>query len=159
MWLESICKITKEAIEAVTGLPSTCSRPDKTKKIPNKSVTSLTGATFDSRSLRVNDVKDINMRYVSMILGYKSTHTNRLNSDSSLCIHSAYKMVNNNAKIDVCEWLKGELIDNLKNIKGDKKGTFHFGNLLVCLMLYFTKEIPEIGHKDFGYDIPIGKHI
>lgn len=39
-------------------------------------------------------------------------------------------MVNNNVKIDVCEWLKDELIDNLKKIKGDKKGTFSFENEL-----------------------------
>lgn len=49
------------------------------------------------------------------------------------------------------------MLDNLKKIKGDKKGTFCFGNLLVCLMLYFIKEIPSIGHKDFAYDIPIGR--
>lgn len=117
----------------------------------------LTRATSDSKSLRVNDVRDINVKYVSMVLGYKATHANRLNYVSSLCIHRAYEMVNNNAKIDVCEWLKDELIDNPKKIKGDKKGTFCFGNLLVCLMLYFTKEIPNISHKDFGYDIPVGK--
>lgn len=68
-------------------------------------------------------------------------------------------MVNNDAKIDVCEWLKDELIDNLKKIKGDKKGTFRFGNLLVCLMLYLTKQVPGIGKKDFGYDILVGKQL
>lgn len=26
-------------------------------------------------------------------------------------------------------------------------------------MLYFTKEIPGIGHKDFGYDILVGKQL
>lgn len=61
--------------------------------------------------------------------------------------------------IDVCEWLKDELIDNLKKIKGDKKCTFRFGNLLVLLMMYFTKEIPSTGHKDFGYDILVGKKL
>lgn len=61
----------------------------------------LTGATSHNMSLRVNNVKDINVRYVSMVLGYKATHANRLNFVSSLCIHSAYEMVNNNAKIGV----------------------------------------------------------
>lgn len=94
-----------------------------------------------------------------MILGYKTTHANRLNSISSLCIKTAYDMVNSDAKIDICEWLKDELIDNLKNIIGDKKGTFRFGNLLICLMLYLTKEVPGIGKKDFAFDIPIGKQL
>lgn len=159
LWLDSIYKITRQAIRAVAGLPSTDSRPKKTKKVPNNKVMILTGATSNSRSLRVNDIKDINVRFVSMVLGYKTTHANRLNSVSSLCINSAYEMVNNNAMIDVCEWLKDELTDNLKKIKGDKKGTFHFRNLLVCLMLYFTKEIPSTRPKYFGYDILVGKQL
>lgn len=139
LWLDAIHKITKEAVKAIIGLPTTGKRPDKTKKVPNDLVTKLTSATFDKTSLRVNDVKDINVRFISMILGYKATHANRLNSVSSLCIKSAYDMVTNNAKIDICEWLKDELIDNLGKIKKDKKGTFRFGNLLVCLMLHITK--------------------
>lgn len=119
----------------------------------------LTSATFDKRSPRVNNVKDINVRFVSMNLFYKATHGNMLSSVSSLCIKSAYDMVNDNKRIDVCEWLKDELIDNLKKIKGDKKGTFRFGNFLVCLILYITKEVPDIGKKDFGFDIPIGKQL
>lgn len=130
-WLDFIHKITKEAVKAITGLPSTNSRPNRTKKVSNDTVMKLTGATFDKRSLRVNDVKDINVKFINMILGYKDTHANRLNSVSSLCIKSAYDMVNDNARIDVCEWLKDELLDNLKKIKGDKKGTFRFENLLV----------------------------
>lgn len=157
--LDSIHKITKEAVKEVTGLPSTGSRLDITKRVSNDTVIDLTSATFDKRSLRVNDVKEINVRFVSMILGYKATHANRLNSISSLCIKSAYDMVNNNARIDVCEWLKDELIDNLKKIKGDKKGTFRFGNLILCLMLYITKHVPDIGKKYFGFDISVGKQL
>lgn len=120
-WLDEIHKITKEDVKAVTGLPTTGKRPDKNKKVSNDLVMNLTGATSDRRSLRVNDVIDINVRFVSMILGYKSTHANGLNSVSSLCIKSAYDMVMDNVKIDICEWLKDELIDNLGKIKKDKK--------------------------------------
>ncbi|GLJ54638.1 hypothetical protein SUGI_1173840 [Cryptomeria japonica] len=70
-WLDAIHKITKEAVKAVIGLPTTGKRPDKTKKVPNDLVTKITGATFDKRSLRVNDVKDINVRFISYKeLGY-----------------------------------------------------------------------------------------
>lgn len=62
----------------------------------------------------MNDITNANVKFVSMVLGYRVTHANRLNSVSSLCIHSAYEMIKNNAKIDVCEWIKDELIDNLK---------------------------------------------
>lgn len=158
-WVHSIHKITKEAIKVVIGLPFTGNRPDKTMKVSNDLVTNLTSATFDKRSLRVNDVKDTNIRIISMIIGYKATHENRLNSVSSLCFKCAYDMVNDNARIDICEWLKDELKDNLGKIKRDKKGTFRFGNLLVCLMLYITKQVPSIGARDFGFDIPVGKQL
>lgn len=130
IWLDSIFKISKEEIKVVTGLPSTSSRPNKIKNIPNKGVMDLTRATSDNRSLRVNDITDANVRYVSMVLGYRVTHGNRLNYVSRLCIHSAYEMVKNNAWIDICEWLKDELIDNLKKIKGYKKGTFYLATYL-----------------------------
>lgn len=94
-----------------------------------------------------------------MILGYKATHANRLNSVSSLCIKSSYDMVIDNVKIDICEWLKDELIDNLGKIKKDKKGNFRFGNLLVCLMLHITKQVLGIGYKALGFDIPVGKQL
>lgn len=158
-WLDSVHKITKEVVKAVIGLPSTGNRPNKTKKVSNDLVINLTGATFDKRYLRVNDVTNINVKFISMILGYKNTHTNRLNSVSSLCIKSAYDMINDNARIDVCEWLKDELIDNLGKIKKDKKGTFRFGNLLVCLMLHITKQVPSICIRNFGFDIPVGKQL
>lgn len=158
-WLDAIHKITKEEVKAVTGLPATGRRPNKNKKVSNDLVIDLTGATFDKRSLRVNDVNDTNVRFLSMILGYKATHANRLNSVSSLCIKSAYDMITDNAKIDICEWLKNELIDNLGKTKKDKKGTFRFGNLLLCLMLHITKQVPSIGYKELGYDIPVGKQL
>lgn len=69
-WLYYVHKISKEVVKAVTGLPSTGNRPDKTKKVSNDLVMNLTGTTSDKRSLRVNDVTDINVRFISMILGY-----------------------------------------------------------------------------------------
>lgn len=47
----------------------------------------------------------------------------------------------------------------MKKIKGEKKGTFRFGNILMCLFLYITKEVPGIGRKEFGCDIPVGKQL
>lgn len=157
--LESVHKITKEVVKVVTGLPSIGNRPDKTKKVSNDLVMNPTSATSDKRSLRLNDVTDINVKFISMILCYKTTHTNRLNLVSSLCIKSTYDMVKNNAKIDVCESLKDELIDNVGKIKKDKKGTFKFDNLLVYLMLHITKQVPDIGSKNLSFDISVGKQL
>lgn len=82
MWLDSIFKITKEAIEVVIGLPSTDTQPKKKKKIPNNDEINLIRATFDSHSLRVSTINDDNVKYASMVIGYKVAHTNRLNSVS-----------------------------------------------------------------------------
>lgn len=68
-------------------------------------------------------------------------------------------MVKDNVKIDECEWLNDELIDNLGKIKKDKKGIFRFGNLLVCLMLHITKQVLGIGIKNLGFDISVGKQL
>lgn len=50
-------------------------------------------------------------------------------------------------KYDLCDWMRSELMLNLGKIKGIKKCTFRYGNLIVCLMLYFLNELPGIGKK------------
>ncbi|XP_057820766.1 MADS-box transcription factor 56-like [Cryptomeria japonica] len=45
----------REAIKVVTGLLSTGTRPEKKKKIPNKGVMDLIGATSDNRSFRIKE--------------------------------------------------------------------------------------------------------
>lgn len=52
-----------------------------------------------------------------------------------------------------------ELISNLGKIKGDKKGTFRYGNLIVYFMLFFLNEISRFGKRQWAFDIPVGKQI
>lgn len=94
-----------------------------------------------------------------MVIGYKVAHSNRLNSVSILCIYCAHKMVKENVKYDLCHWMCDELISNLGNIKGEKKGTFWYGNLIVCLMLLFFNEISGSGKRQWAFDISVGKQI
>lgn len=68
-------------------------------------------------------------------------------------------MIKNNEKYDLCEWLRSELMINLGKIKGVKKGTFRFGNLIVFLMLYFMNELPSQGKKCWAHDIAVGMQI
>lgn len=78
---------------------------------------------------------------------------------STLCVDTAYRMVITTEKFDLYDWLKDELMANLTKIKGEKKGTFLYGNLIVCLFLFFIQTIPSIGHKDFAFDLLVGRQI
>lgn len=145
IWLDLPHMITKEVIQAVTILLKVGQEPGK--KISNTEVEKLIGATHDRRSMRVNTIKDTDVKFSSMIIGYKVTQSSRLNSITSSYIHVAYQMINNDGKYDLCEWLRSKLMINLGKIKGVKKGTFRFGNLNVYLMLYFMNELPHLGKK------------
>lgn len=65
--------ITKEAIQAVTNLPKVRQEPGK--KISTTIVENITDATHDRRSIMVITIKDIDVKFVSMIISYKVTQS------------------------------------------------------------------------------------
>lgn len=150
-------KITKEAIQAITSLSSTRLHPDK--KVSNDFVRKITSAISGKRSMKVSTITDTDIKFGSMVIGYKVTQSNGLNSVSSSCILVAYRMMRENAKLDLCGWMLEELVINFGKIKGEKKGTFQYGNLLVYLRLYFLNDTPESGRKQWDFDIPIGRQL
>lgn len=99
----------------------------------------------------MSTITDTDIKFGSMIIGYKVTQSNRLNLVSSSCILAAYRMMRENIKLDLCDWMLEELLIKLGNIKGEKKGTFWYGNLLVCLMLYFLNDTPSFGRKQWAF--------
>lgn len=157
IWLDRPYKIMKEAIKAITGLSQIGQHPEK--KISNDQVNKLTGATSDRRSMRVNSITDRDIRFSSMIIGYKVTQSNRLNLVSSSCIYVAHKIMRENEKIDLHGWMLDELLINLGKIKGEKKGTFQYGNLIVHLMLFFINETPNFRKRQWAFDIPVGRQL
>lgn len=66
-------------------------------------------------------------------------------------------MMRENIKLYLCDWRLEELLINLGKIKGEKKGIFWYGNLLVFLMLYFLNHTPGTGRKQWDFDIPVGR--
>lgn len=108
--------------------------------------------------MRISTIRDKAIQFASMIISYKVTQSNWLNSVSSSCILYAYKIIKENEKIDLCQWMCDELIINLGKIKGEKKGTFWYDNL-VCLMLFFLNGLPETGKNWWAFDIPVAKQI
>lgn len=158
IWLDRPHKITKNVIRAITDLPQVGQRLDK-KKISNNEVTKLTGATFDNRSMRISTIRDKDVQFASMVIGYKVNQSNRLNYVSSSYIYCVHKMIKENENYDLFQWMCDELILNLGKIKGEKKGVFRYGNLVVCLMLFFLNETPGSGKRQWAFNILVGKQI
>lgn len=121
-WLDRPYKVTKEVIQEITGLASVGQHLDK--KVLNDFMNKITGATSVRRSMRIRTITNIDIIFGSMIIGYKVTQSNQLNSISSSCILALDKMMGENMKLDLCSWMLDELLINLGKIKREKKGTF-----------------------------------
>lgn len=70
-----------------------------------------------------------------------------------------YKMMRENEKLDLYGWMLDELLINLGKIKGEKKGTFRYGNLIVHLILFFMNETPIFGKRRWAFDIPVWRQL
>lgn len=68
-------------------------------------------------------------------------------------------MMRENVKLDLCSWMLDELLINLGKIKGEKKGTFWYDNLIVFLMLYFMNDTPNFGKRQWEFDILVRRQL
>lgn len=144
IWLDKPYKITKQKIHEVTCINQTGRKPDL-RKVTIPTITKLTGAQFDSRSMTIDDILEHDVRFASMIIGYKVYHSRRLNFVSGTTIYATYQMVKEDMQYDLCIVLLEELLRNLNKIKTDKNNVFKFVSWIVCLALYFMNEIPGTG--------------
>lgn len=105
--------------------------------------------------MKINIIKEDDVKFASMVIGYKVYQSNRLNLVSSTAIHVSYKMVKEDWYYDLCNVLLEELLIIFKKIKQDKKHVFKFGYLIIYLALYFMNQIPKIGRVQWAYDRPV----
>lgn len=70
MWLNKSFKITKNAIRVVIGLCSTSDLPTL-KVVKNQIVTNATESKFDQRAMTINDILEHDVKFDSMVIGYK----------------------------------------------------------------------------------------
>lgn len=86
IWLDRPYKITEEVIKNVTYLHKIGSVSGPRCKLSNIELNKLTRATFDGRSMRVDDFRDIDVKFTAMTIGYKVYQSNRLNfvSDNNI---------------------------------------------------------------------------
>lgn len=158
MWLDRPYKITKHVVHVVTCLHQTSRKPNL-RKVTNPTVIKLTGAQYDNKSMTIDDILENEVKFSSMIIGYKVYQSSRLNSVSGTAIYASYQMVKEDMQYDLCIVLLEELLRNLKKIKLDKNNVFKFGSLIVYLALYFMDEIPGIGRAQWAFDLPVSTQI
>lgn len=53
-------------------------------------VTDATGSMFDKRAMTTNDIVELDVKFSSMIVGYKVYHSNKENSVSSTTKYATY---------------------------------------------------------------------
>lgn len=141
IWLDVPFKITKEAICVVTRLNS-IGRLLVLKSVKNDKVTEAIGSQWDRKEMMIDDIATMDVKFSSMVIGYKIYHSSWENSISGTTIYVAYEMVKQNVDYDLCELLIGQLLENLGKIRKDKKNIFKYGNLLICL--FFILHIGEV---------------
>lgn len=116
MWLDQPHKITKKAIEVVTYLSATREVPEL-RKMHNTMLTKITESQFDSRSLTINDIIEHNVRFASMVTGYKIYQSSRQNSIFGMTIFATYEILKEGTRYDLFSVLLSELLSKLKKIK------------------------------------------
>jgi len=157
LWLNKPFKITKDAIRAITGLHSSGGLP-VLKSVKNQTVSDATRSKFDKRAMTVEDITEPDVKFASMIIGYKIYHSSRENSVPGTAIYTAYQMLKENADYDLCELLVNQLFENLQ-IKKDKKNSFKYGNLILCLFFYYMNELPRSSGWIWQNDRPVAIQI
>lgn len=134
--------ITKDLIHVVTGLRNEGSIPTSTKNTMAM-VKDLTGFKWNKRAMTIDDIRQIDVRLIAKILGYKMHYSSRLNSISTEIILMTYKMVCEGERYNLCEVLRLQLLENLKQIKRDKENPFRFSSLIVHIFFH-------LAHKFLG---------
>lgn len=102
--------------------------------------------------MMVNDIKDLEVKFASMVIGYRVYHLSQINNILGGTIHIAYWMLKENVDYDLAEALREQLILNLELIKKDKRQKFKFGQLIIGLFFYFQNFFLIIGDIQWSVD-------
>ena len=149
--------LSKDLIHAVTGLSNEGSIPVSAKNTMAM-VKDLTLSKWNNRAMTIDDIKQIDVRLIANILGYKIYCSSRLNSISAGVILMAYKMVCEGEKYDLCEALRLQLLEKLKQITRDKANPFSFSSLIVHIFFHLAHKFPGMHPAAWNSD-PTAKQI
>lgn len=143
-WIgDVLVRITSDSIHKMTSL----SRIGVVLLV-GKDVRKLVELTCKSRSDRrgmtIEPIEQEDIKLMSMILGYKFHHTNKVNSVSVGTILAAIRLVKEDGEFNLCEILCTQLIDNIKAIKHDKTNIFRFGSLIIYMYLHIVGRVSDL---------------
>lgn len=116
VWLDKLHKISKGVIPAIKGLCE-YSQLQSLKATKNDVVTNKTDSKFDGRVMTIDDILENDIRFASMVIGYKIYYSRKINSIFGIAIYATHEMLKENKKYDLCMLLRSELMKNLKKIK------------------------------------------
>lgn len=154
---QTLDHIIKEAISTISSLCGVGHVSIK-KLVKNKEFETLTGITGDQRALLIDTIIDLVVRYVAYGVSQKIYLWNKEGSTSVIVVYVAHQMVKERKDFNLCELLLTQLTDNITMTKDDGY-PFHFGSLIMCLMLYFLRSLPLKENVAWKSNVPIGKKI
>lgn len=106
------------------------------RMISSTEVIWLTKSQCDSRAMIITHIEDAKVRFAFVVLGYMVYQSSRMNSVSSCAIHARYRIIKEDETYDICEMIQSQFMVNMEIIKKDKKQSFKYGSLLVCIFFY-----------------------
>lgn len=75
---------------------------DTFKKLAKKNLKTI----FDGRNMKLDMIKEVDIRLVSKVIGYKMSYSSSLNSVPTIFIHATYMIIAKKEKVNICEVLK-----------------------------------------------------
>lgn len=97
-----------------------------------------TGSKFDSKVMTINEILEHDVKFASMMVGYKVYHSSRHNSISETTIYSIYQMLNNDIRYD----LRTILLNEVDRRKGEEAVVLYLHNFSKIL-IELEKSIPK----------------
>lgn len=92
-----------------------------------------------------NDILNLELRFMTMVIGYKMYYSSRDNNIPIGASYGAYQIIHNRTRFDLSGWLHRQIMENLSKIKKDYNyHVLKFSAILVCIFFYFRREFPGI---------------
>lgn len=113
-WIGEVpVRITTNLIHEMTRLPKTEAILPTSKDV-RKLVEQACKSHSDKRGMKIEPIEEKDIKLMSMILGYRFQHENRVNSVSTTTISIAIILVKENGDFNLCETLHAQLMDNIR---------------------------------------------
>lgn len=125
------------------------------RTISSTKVIWLTKSQCDSREMAITHIKDGEVIFASAVLGYRVYQSSQMNSVSRGVMHVGYQIIKEDATYDICEMIQSQFMVNIERIKKDKKQSFKYGSLMVCIFFYVQIFFPGKGNVVWSQEKPI----